>query len=228
MGTVTGCVNPPILASLLHQAHLVGLRKARSRLRSGNTAAHRDVVHAHPLGGPSWRRHGIQHFLQNPTHRLFTGVHLRLIVNRVPAGMTARIVRHSVVRSLEVGEHRANIGDIRGEHRDALVHQPMGAPRHLGRHRSGDSEHRAIQLGGVGRCRHRARPVRCFDHAGRARQGGKQAIAQLFIVPRVSQTASPNTTGATKTAALCMGWAPGGEMGQETDAHRGCAGVLVG
>lgn len=93
MGTVTGCVNPPILSSLLHQAHFVGLRKARSRLRSGNTAAHRDVVHAHPLGGPSWRRYGIQHFLKDPTDRSLIRAHRRLVVGRVPAGTAARIVR---------------------------------------------------------------------------------------------------------------------------------------
>ena len=75
MSIVAGCVNPPILSSLLHQAHLFGLRKARSRLRTGNTAAHRDVVQAHSLGGPTERRHGIKHFLQDPTDRSLTTEH---------------------------------------------------------------------------------------------------------------------------------------------------------
>ena len=86
MGTVAGCVNPPILSSMLHQAHLFGLREARSCLRTGNTAAHRDVVQAHPLSGPARRRHGIKHFLQNPTDRSLIRVHRRLVVGRVPAG----------------------------------------------------------------------------------------------------------------------------------------------
>ncbi len=93
MGTVAGRINPPILPSSLHQAHVFGLRKARSRLRSGNTAAHRDVVQTHPLGGPSGRRHGIEHFLQNSTDLSLTTVHPRLVVGRVPAGMAARTVR---------------------------------------------------------------------------------------------------------------------------------------
>ena len=169
MGTVGGCVNPPILSSSLHQAHLFGLREARSRLSTGDTAAHRDVVQTHPLGGPSGRRHDIEYFLESPTDRLLTELRRRLVLGRVPTGIAARIVRGGVVGSLELGEHRADIGDIRGEHRYSLVHQPMGAARHLGRYRSGDREHGTIQLGGVGRCSHRARPMCCLDHAGRAR-----------------------------------------------------------
>ena len=69
MGTVGGCVNPPILSSLLHQAHLFGLREARSRLSAGHAAAHRDVLQTHPLGGPSKYRHGSEHFLKNSADR---------------------------------------------------------------------------------------------------------------------------------------------------------------
>ncbi len=32
------------------------------------------------------------------------------------------------MRSLEVGEHRANIGDIRGGHTDSVRHRSVGTP----------------------------------------------------------------------------------------------------
>lgn len=128
MGTVGGYVNPPILSSSLHQAHLFGLREARSRLSTGDTAAHRDVVQTHPLGGPSGRRHDIEYFLESPTDRLLTELRRRLVLGRVPTGIAARIVRRGVVRSLELGEHRANIGDIRSGHTDSVHHRSAGTP----------------------------------------------------------------------------------------------------
>ena len=107
MGTVTGYVNPPIPSSLLHQAHLFGLRQARSRLRSGNTAAHRDVVEAHPLGGPARRRHGIKHFLQNPTDRSLIRVHRRFVVGRVPAGTASGLVDFTALHLVGPGARRS-------------------------------------------------------------------------------------------------------------------------